>query len=52
MAGIIDRMNAAVGNSVLGRYFEFQERDATFWSELRGATATFMSMAYILAVRI
>lgn len=48
---IPDRVNNAVHNSVVGRFFEFEERNTNFLSELRGATATFMSMAYILAVR-
>jgi adenine/guanine/hypoxanthine permease len=50
VAKMIDQMNLAVHNSPVGRYFEFEERKATFSAEIRGATATFMSMAYILAV--
>jgi hypothetical protein len=34
----------------VGRYFEMQKRGANLRSELGGAMATFMSMAYILAV--
>jgi AGZA family xanthine/uracil permease-like MFS transporter len=50
MSAIADKVNAAVENSFVGRYFEFKDRKASFLAELRGATATFMSMAYILAV--
>jgi AGZA family xanthine/uracil permease-like MFS transporter len=44
------RVNEAVNGSVIGRYFEMKERNTNFTTEMRGATATFMSMAYILAV--
>jgi adenine/guanine/hypoxanthine permease len=47
---MIEKMNLAVHNSPVGRYFDFEGRKATFSAEIRGATATFMSMAYILAV--
>lgn len=47
---LTERINNAVQASFVGRYFEMEERKATFFAELRGATATFMSMAYILAV--
>ena len=50
MASFFDKLNASVHNSVVGRYFEFESRKATFTAEVRGATATFFSMAYILAV--
>lgn len=50
MAGLFDRINQSVHNSVVGRFFDFEGRNAKFTSELRGATATFFSMAYILAV--
>jgi hypothetical protein len=43
-------VNEAVNGSVIGRYFEMKERNTNFTTEMRGATATFMSMAYILAV--
>ena len=46
----LDKINDKVQNSLVGRYFEMSERGTTFTNELRGATATFMSMAYILAV--
>jgi len=50
MTTTIDKINAAVQTSPVGRYFEMDARQTTFTTELRGATATFMSMAYILAV--
>lgn len=50
MERILERINDGVRGSFVGRYFEFEERQATFISELRGATATFLAMAYILAV--
>jgi AGZA family xanthine/uracil permease-like MFS transporter len=43
-------MNEAVNQSFIGRFFEMKERNTNFTTEFRGATATFMSMAYILAV--
>ena len=47
---MFDKLNAAVHHSFVGRFFQFEDRQATFTGELGGATATFMSMAYILAV--
>jgi AGZA family xanthine/uracil permease-like MFS transporter len=46
----MNRANEAVNQSFIGRYFEMKERNTNFTTEIRGATATFMSMAYILAV--
>ncbi|KAF2306534.1 hypothetical protein GH714_019175 [Hevea brasiliensis] len=34
----------------VGKYFKLAERNTTFTSELRAGTATFLTMAYILAV--
>jgi AGZA family xanthine/uracil permease-like MFS transporter len=48
--GILNRMNEAVNRSFIGNHFEMKERNTTFTKEFRGATATFMSMAYTLAV--
>ena len=50
MASFFKELDAAVHSSFVGRYFEFEERNARFSVELQGAMATFMSMAYILAV--
>jgi len=47
---IVESINSAVQTSFVGPYFEMEKRGATFFAELRGAAATFMSMAYILAV--
>ncbi|URE45001.1 Permease family [Musa troglodytarum] len=43
-------LNAAVAKSWVGRRFKLAERDTTFTTELRAGTATFLTMAYILAV--
>jgi adenine/guanine/hypoxanthine permease len=50
MTDFMGRLNAAVHHSPVGRFFDFEGRHATFTRELSGALATFMSMAYILAV--
>ena len=47
---INSKINDAIGNSFIGRYFKFEERGANFTTELAGATATFLTMAYILAI--
>ncbi|CAB9496754.1 Adenine/guanine permease AZG1 [Seminavis robusta] len=49
-SGMIEKLNAAVHHSPVGRFFDFEGRKTNFTSEFRGAAATFMSMAYILAV--
>jgi AGZA family xanthine/uracil permease-like MFS transporter len=46
----IDSINNAVENSPVGRYFELKERGTCATRELRGACATFLTMAYIIAV--
>ena len=48
--GFTHRLNEAVIKSPVGRFFQMEERKTTFTTELRGATATFLTMAYILAV--
>lgn len=48
--GILQKLNDTVENSPVGRFFELKERGSTFTTEVRGATATFLTMAYILAV--
>ncbi|KXZ52152.1 hypothetical protein GPECTOR_10g781 [Gonium pectorale] len=47
---IFDRLNYAVEQSVVGRYFCLKERGSKFTTELRAGTVTFLTMAYILAV--
>ncbi|KAF2319244.1 hypothetical protein GH714_014201 [Hevea brasiliensis] len=44
------RLNTFVANSRLGKRFKLAERNSTFTTELRAGTATFLTMAYILAV--
>lgn len=39
-----------IQNSFIGRFFELEERKTNFYTEFRGAVATFLTMAYILAV--
>ncbi|CAL9763265.1 unnamed protein product [Musa acuminata subsp. burmannicoides] len=46
----LGRFNAAVAKSWVGRRFKLAERGTTFTTELRAGTATFLTMAYILAV--
>ena len=46
----LERIDESIQNSAVGRFFEMKKRGATVRAELRGALATFMSMAYILAV--
>ena len=48
--GFLDTLNDNVNNSKIGKFFELEERNSNFTTELRGATATFLTMAYILAV--
>jgi AGZA family xanthine/uracil permease-like MFS transporter len=50
MTNTSNRVNGAVNDSFIGRFFEMKERNTNLTTEFRGATATFMSMAYILAV--
>ena len=47
---IIESLNNRVENSFVGRFFELKERGSSFTQEFRGATATFLTMAYIIAV--
>jgi AGZA family xanthine/uracil permease-like MFS transporter len=47
---LFDGLNNAVQNSFVGRYFEMEDRKTNFTTEFRGATATFLTMAYIIAV--
>lgn len=46
----LTRLNTHVGNSWVGKRFKLSERNTTFTTELRAGTATFLTMAYILAV--
>lgn len=46
----LTRLNAFVASSRVGKRFKLRERNTTFTTELRAGTATFLTMAYILAV--
>ncbi|KAI8543895.1 hypothetical protein RHMOL_Rhmol08G0254100 [Rhododendron molle] len=43
-------LNQAVSRSKVGKYFKLEERKSCFTRELRAATATFLTMAYIITV--
>lgn len=47
---LLSRLNSYVANSRVGKYFKLTQRNSTFTTELRAGTATFLTMAYILAV--
>ncbi|XP_047328178.1 adenine/guanine permease AZG1 [Impatiens glandulifera] len=44
------RLNKFVARSKVGKHFKIVERGTTFTTEFRAGTATFLTMAYILAV--
>ncbi|XXG85953.1 hypothetical protein AAC387_Pa11g0947 [Persea americana] len=46
----LTRLNSFVADSRVGKRFKLAERNSTFTTELRAGTATFLTMAYILAV--
>ncbi|XP_057789558.1 adenine/guanine permease AZG1 [Salvia miltiorrhiza] len=46
----ISRLNSYVAKSRVGKRFKVTERNTSFTTELRAGTATFLTMAYILAV--
>ncbi|CAN1134200.1 Adenine/guanine permease AZG1 [Linum perenne] len=48
--GAIQKLNAYVAASRVGKRFKITERNTTFTTEIRAGTATFLTMAYILAV--
>ncbi|GMH21530.1 hypothetical protein Nepgr_023372 [Nepenthes gracilis] len=43
-------LNTAVSGSIIGKYFKLEERMTCFTRELRAATTTFLSMAYVVSV--
>ena len=43
-------INDAIQGSFIGKFFQLEERKTDFTTELKGALATFLTMAYILAV--
>ncbi|XP_023549830.1 adenine/guanine permease AZG1-like [Cucurbita pepo subsp. pepo] len=48
--GRLNRLNSAVAETWIGKRFKLTERNSNFTTELRAGTATFLTMAYILAV--
>lgn len=46
----LSRLNNYVAKSRVGKWFKISDRNSTFTTELRAGTATFLTMAYILAV--
>lgn len=46
----VETLNAKVAVSAFGKYFKLEERNTYFSQEIRAGTATFLTMAYILAV--
>lgn len=50
MKEMIDGLNAKVADSKMGKMFELEERKSNFTTEIKAGTATFLTMAYILAV--
>lgn len=46
----VGRLNSYVAKSRVGQRFKITERNTSFTTELRAGTATFLTMAYILAV--
>lgn len=46
----MESINEKVEGSFIGKYFQLKERGSSFSTELAGASATFLTMAYILAV--
>ncbi|KAM1020346.1 hypothetical protein ACFX13_042326 [Malus domestica] len=46
----LTRLNNYVAKTRVGKHFKLAERNSTFTTELRAGTATFLTMAYILAV--
>ncbi|KAL9672383.1 hypothetical protein QQ045_028633 [Rhodiola kirilowii] len=46
----IAKLNSYVADTRLGKRFKLSQRNTTFTTELRAGTATFLTMAYILAV--
>ncbi|MCO5580516.1 hypothetical protein L7F22_034384 [Adiantum nelumboides] len=48
-ATLLDSINQKMENSMVGHRFKIAKRGTTFTQELRAGTATFLTMAYILA---
>eukprot|EP00249_Psilotum_nudum_P008510 c21329_g1_i1 orf=164-1426(+) len=48
-SSFVDRLNMSMNRCLVGRYFKLEQRCTYFTQELRAGTATFLTMAYILA---
>ncbi|KAL7553104.1 hypothetical protein ACHAWF_016356 [Thalassiosira exigua] len=48
--GLLARFDRSFGSSPIAKFFKMEERGTTFSTEVAGASATFLTMAYILAV--
>lgn len=46
----VGKFNTLMANNRIGKHFKLKERKTTFTTEVRAGTATFLTMAYILAV--
>ncbi|KAG6603541.1 Adenine/guanine permease AZG1, partial [Cucurbita argyrosperma subsp. sororia] len=47
---LLTRLNSFVATTRVGKRFKLVERNTTFTTEIRAGTATFLTMAYVLAV--
>ncbi|KAI5664980.1 hypothetical protein M9H77_24303 [Catharanthus roseus] len=48
--GMIKGLDQSFSNSIIGKYFKLEARKSSFTKEFRAATATFLTMAYIISV--
>jgi len=48
--GVFDKLNDSINGSAIGRFFELEKRGSNFTTEFAGASTTFLTLAYILAV--
>jgi AGZA family xanthine/uracil permease-like MFS transporter len=46
----MEKLNQRFGESKLGKFFELGDRKSTLTTEIKAGTATFLTMAYILAI--
>lgn len=46
----MDKLNQSFSESKLGKFFELGDRKSTLTTEIKAGTATFLTMAYILAI--
>ncbi|KAJ0579769.1 putative xanthine/uracil/vitamin C permease [Helianthus annuus] len=47
---VCENLNDYISGSMIGKYFKLQARKTCFTTELRAATATFLTMVYIITV--